>query len=454
MMDRTKVKNLLNFNFNRDRVFGFADAGFNREILDKNLTRLAEIGNSMAEVRDYLTEEEIRLLIQRLHRLWYTEADESGIELSLLESRSIGYGLEKSMEPDFVFFLQRVLEKPSNWTPSCLKGFLHSTLRLWADLNPAVRDANSAFIARHSKEVDGELSKAAPYISADGPAKLGKDTRKRKESYLMGPSAVLMPTTRLNYSYFSDMLLSYFQDVRKGEYDELKSALDLHNQTRTDKILIPALIKKEGEYNKNLLDIATRRIGDPFDESKWAAFDGATTEQKKDLRQARKILLGWITQEIIRSFFEVLCHDRERKDFWSKHAHQITNFTVFGSNWSRQQVLGYLPSQTVLKHFNTVESTVDNCALAMYIGDYVVIEFTQVGALYAYRVDGSNYRQAFRHARSLSKIDDLKIPTITLLYDLDHSRFAREGKMDHRGSWAWRMNRWIDHQVSPTIDND
>ena len=60
MMDRTKVKNLLNFNFNRDRVFGFADAGFNREILDKNLTRLAEIGNSMAEVRDYLTEEEIK----------------------------------------------------------------------------------------------------------------------------------------------------------------------------------------------------------------------------------------------------------------------------------------------------------------------------------------------------------------------------------------------------------
>ncbi len=453
-MDRAKVKNILNFNFSRDRVFGFADAGFNRETIDKNLARLAEIGNSMVEVRDFLTEEEIRLLVQRLHKLWTTGAGTSGIELSLLESRSIGYGLDKSTEPGFVYFLQRVLEQPENWTPSCLKGFLHSTLRLWTDLNPAVRDANSKFIARHSTEVDGELSKAAPYISADGPVKLGEDTRKRKKSYLWAPSAVLMPTTRLNYTYFSEMLLTYFQDVKKGEYDELKSALDLHNQARTDKILLPALIKKERQFNKSLLDIASKRIGDPFDEAKWAAFDGATIEQRKALQQARRILLGWIMQEIIRSFFEVLCHDQERKNFWSKHAHQISNFTVFGSLWSRQQVLGYLPAQTVLKHFNTVESTVDNCALAMYVGDYVIIEFTQVGALYAYRVDGSNYRQAFRHARNLSKIDDLKIPTISLLYDLEYSRFAREGKMDHRGSWAWRMDRWIDHQVAPTIENE
>ena len=111
-MDRTKVKNLLNFNFNRDRVFGFADAGFNREIFDKNLARLSEIGNSMVEVRDFLTEEEIRRLVLRLHKLWTTGADTSGIELSLLESRSIGYGLDKSTEPSFVYFLQRVLEKP------------------------------------------------------------------------------------------------------------------------------------------------------------------------------------------------------------------------------------------------------------------------------------------------------------------------------------------------------
>ena len=451
-MERDQVKKLLGFKFNRDRVFGFVNGGYNREVFDKNIRRLQEIGDSMVAVRDSLTEEEIRRLIRQLHRQWKDGVDASVINLSLLEARSVGYGLEKSTELGFADFLHIVLEREVNWTPSCLKGFLHSTLRLWHEMNPTVREANSAFLARHSEEVEGELSQAAPYISNNGPAKLAADTKKKKKSYLWAPSAVLMPTTRLNYTYFSDMLIEYFKNVKKEKYDELKSALDLHNQSRTDKILIPSLINKEESFNKNLLDIASKRIGDPFDEAKWAPFDGATTEQAHALERSRKVLLGWIMQEIIRSFFEILCHDRERKDFWSKHAHQIRDFTVFGSYWSKQQVLGYLPSQTVLKHFNTVDSSVDNCALAMYIGNYVFIEFTQVGALYAYKVNGANYRKVFLHSRSLSKIDDLKIPTISLLYDLDYGRFAQEGKMDHRGSWAWRMGLWLDHQVAPTIE--
>ena len=191
-------------------------------------------------------------------------------------------------------------------------------------------------------------------------------------------------------------MIFVFKEVKKNEYEDLKTALNLHNQVRTDKILLPNLILKSDSFNKALLDIASKRIGDPFDESKWASFDGATDDQKKALFKARKKLLGWILQEIIRGFFEVLCDDKERKVFWTKHVHQIHDFTVFGSHWTKRQLLGCLPSQSVIRHFQTVDSTVDNCALAMYIGEYVIIEFTQVGALYAYRVGGEYYRQAFR----------------------------------------------------------
>ena len=73
------------------------------------------------------------------------------------------------------------------------------------------------------------------------------------------------------------------------------------------------------------------------------------------------------------------------------------------SIFSRQQVLKYLPAQTVNRHFRTVDSNVDNCALAMFMGDYVVVEFTQTGALYAYKVGSSYYREAFQSIGSLSK---------------------------------------------------
>ena len=90
----------------------------------------------------------------------------------------------------------------------------------------------------------------------------------------------------------------------------------------------------------------------------------------------------------------------------------------------------------------------------MYIGDYVIVEFTQVGALYAYKVSGQNYQRAFRKAYNLEKIDDLKVTSIPMLYDLDYSRFAKEGKMNHQGYWSSRMDRWLDHFVAPAMDSD
>ena len=162
---------------------------------------------------------------------------------------------------------------------------------------------------------------------------------------------------------------------------------------------------------------------------------------------ARKKLLGWVMQEVVRMFFEVLCHDKERRLFWYNHAHKVSDFTVFGSSYSKYLAQQNLPIQNVSRHFRLVDSSVENCALAMYIGEYVIIEFTHVGALYAYKKGSENYKKAFRYASSLSKVDELKIDKPQLLYDLNRHRFSSEGKMDHRGEWRRRMNNWIRLQV-------
>ena len=454
-MNRTEVKKLLDFGYNEDRVFGFAKAGFNADKFNKNLEILKGIGDKMLEVRNALSEDEIRKLLARLHRSWKDRVPPETIELTLMESRSSGYGLTEKTEVGFLNYLVKVVEADGNWTPSCLKGFLHSTLRHWYDFKPGVREAIRCFILNHTNKDAKDLSSLIPFIDTDGPSKLGAYLRKKKQSWQWAPPTVLMPTTRINYPYFGDTLITYFTDIQKGEYDDLRSALNLHNQTRTDKILLPQLIIKAARFNKGLLDIAAKRIGDPFDESCWAPFDGASGEQKKNLRLARKTLLSWIMQEVIRMFFEVLCHDSDRKSFWSKHAHKVSDFTVFGSYYSKQLALQSLPSQNVIRHFRTVGSTMDNCALAMYIGEYVIIEFTQVGALYAYKTGGNNYRQAFRYAHSLSKVDDLKISGMPMLYNLDYFRFSPEGKMDHRGiGWKGRMERWMAHSIHLTSDDE
>lgn len=451
-MDRSELKRILGFGYDTKRVFGFADGGYNAEKYNLSIAKLTAISDDMLEVQDTLREDEIRRLIERLHRSWKRGFPAEEVELTLLEAKSIGYGLTKDTEVGFAQYLHTIEEQDANWTPACLKGFLHSTLSKWFEFLPGVREANALFIHRHVEKDARELLPIVPFIDEDGPAKLGRILRKRNQSYRMAPPTVLMPTTRINYPYFGETLLAYFENVTKGEYDDLKSALELHNQSRTDKILLPRLILSAKSHDKNLLDLAAKRIGDPFDQSKWAPFDDATGEQAKALDLARKRLLSWIIQEVVRVFFEVFCHDKERKDFWARHAHQVSNFYIFGSYESRNIALGRLPYPTVKRHFRTVESSVDNCALAMYIGDYAIVEFTQVGALYAYKVGGYNYQRAFRLMNNLDKIDDLKIPSMPMLYDLDYSRFAKEGKMNHQGYWSNRMDKWLDHYVAPNLE--
>lgn len=446
-MDRSEVKKLLNFGFNPERIFGFADAGFNPDILEKNLKILEGIGDKMLEIRDSLKDDEIRELLNRLQTRYKNKQSAESVKLTLLEAKSIGYGLEETIETDFLVYLIQVLESPDNWSPSCLKGFLYSTLRHWYDYRAEVRETICHFILEHAQKDAKEYASLSTFIDNDGPARLGTFLRKNKQSWKWAPPTVLLPTTRLNYPYFSDTLITYFQKARKEEYGDLRSALNLHNQMRTDKTLLPILILNAYSLDKELLDISSKRIGDPFDESKWAPLNEFSAEQRDNLKKARKVLLGWIMQEIIRIFFEVLCKDEERKSFWTKYAHQLSDFMVFGSYHSKQLALLTLPSQNVNKHFRTVDSSSDNCALAMYIGEYVIIEFTQVGALYAYKVGSEKYRAAFRNIHSLSKVDDLKAPGMLMLYDLDYRYFASEGKMNHQGSWRFRMETWMNRHI-------
>ena len=80
----------------------------------------------------------------------------------------------------------------------------------------------------------------------------------------------------------------------------------------------------------------------------------------------------------------------------------------------------------------------------MYFDNFVIIEFTEVGALYAYKRDGKLYRQVFKYASSISKVDDLKVPYLDRLYNQETHHYEAEGKMDHRGDWESRMNFWLD----------
>ena len=104
-MNRSEIKKLLDFGYNEDRVFGFVNAGFNEERFNKNLEILQGIGDKMLEVRDALSDEEIKKLLNHLHKLWREGKAPETVDLTLLEARSLGYGLTEKIDIDFLYFV-------------------------------------------------------------------------------------------------------------------------------------------------------------------------------------------------------------------------------------------------------------------------------------------------------------------------------------------------------------
>ena len=438
-MNRNELKKYLGFNYSEERIFGFGKAEFNRAKYDECLEKLSAISsNDSCEIR--LTDNEIRELIERLKLCWKEKKSVSEVELNPLETLSVGYGIGPGLKEDFIEYLNQVIALQT--LQGRKRGYLYSLLLYWFDFSKRQRDILINFI--NSASDSSVPSTTAQYLSDSGASKLGKELQRSHIPLSMAPAALSFSGARLSFPYFSDAVISYYKDSNNIDYNQVAIDLDVHNNQRTDKILIPNLIVSSRTQDNQLLNLTINRIGDPFDDEKWGAFDGASSSEVKLLRKAQQIALSWIMSRVIKSFFDVLCKDSKRREFWLKNVTKIRDFKVYGSYNSKMQLVRNSQIDMISKHYRSISSSSDNCALVMYFDNFVIIEFTEVGALYAYKRDGKLYRQVFKYASSISKVDDLKVPYLGRLYDQESHHYEPEGKMDHRGDWERRMNFWLD----------
>jgi hypothetical protein len=164
------------------------------------------------------------------------------------------------------------------------------------------------------------------------------------------------------------------------------------------------------------------------------------------LERAREIINAALAAAVINIFFEKLCEDSKRKSFWLKHTKKIKNFKVYGSSNSQKLMGNEVSRHVLVRHFVTIASRSNTCALVMYIGEYVIIEFTDVGALYVYKKDSSKYNLIFGKGVKVESTDDLKLPYLANLVDTDtyYTHYNDEGRMVHIGHWATRMKNWLN----------
>lgn len=177
---------------------------------------------------------------------------------------------------------------------------------------------------------------------------------------------------------------------------------------------------KDQPESPRLRDRATRQWGSPLalaNHQNWDYHAG---------KEARLMVTRWITRRAIEVFFAMAggpTADAERIEFWRRYADAITDFRFYLGTGGRrqlgrirQEIGGLADDRSIVK--NLSHSSIN--AFAMTIGDYMFVEFSEVGnALYIY--EPRQLPPGFNHASPTPK--DLK------------SRW-------HAIKWVSHMSRW------------
>jgi hypothetical protein len=352
------------------------------------------------------------------------------------------------------------------WSDSFLSGLIDALLRNWE-----TRYSNSLvqlekFIMHKLDNYDGNRNAIKSFkINREyfniknGDLILGETIAKNNKPIQDATKFIGVSDSWFDYPYFSKVILTYYERNKNEiitEIDNFNNALVRHNNLTTNKRIISKIIIQAKTLRIAILQDTVKKfaflqIGDPSISSKWAPFQGANDIERKEINEARNILNEWITQEFINVFFNVCINDVRRKRFWLQFASKISTFKVYGPLHTKKLLkLDERIAEFVDARFELVSSKRDVSAFILYIGEYMLIEFSNDGyAFYAYK---NNSPIIPNLTYQLNSVDDLRNGSMPMAVQSDYyyDYFNDEGRLFHRDgnqNWETKFSNWMNKKL-------
>lgn len=351
----------------------------------------------------------------------------------------------------------------SNWRDSFIIGIIDCYLNNWETENRTSLNILAEFIGEKLEAYNGNRNTINAFKNnlkyfdlKNGDLVFGNELALNNAPIKEATKVLSLPESWFSYPYFSKVMVAYY-DKKQNELsnliDDFESALDFHKNSNTNKRIVSKFIiqANKPEYaalQDKVKHLAFKFIGDPENKSVWADFFSATDKEKTDLLNARKILNEWITRQFINVFFNVCINDERRKRFWLKYAPQISSFKVYGPSFTKtllkrdERIAEYLDAR-----FTTVYSSRDVSAFILYIGEYMIIEFSNEGfACCAYKLSSPN--RPTLNSR-LNSVEDLRNSSLPLAIQSDANYYytSDEGRLFHNSNWEHKFNHWLKEKV-------
>lgn len=439
-----KLKKELDFQYRATFFKQTAIGMLDGSITTHNIARLQNVKNLFAN-DPCKSSIEIEKLINKLRIYYESHTPIESLNLRFRELRLISYNIPHN---DFKFCKYILSILMYKWYSTYTSGLVHCLLKYWngyeSDVKTIIKDTLTKYIN------SSPYAALLPYLSDNGAYQLGYKLYKENCKIYDCCRNFNLSSNRISYSYFTGVLKGYYETAKNIDFTELEKVLTSHNNTIADKFILSRLIVNQ--YSKanipyQLFNLALSRIGDPYIDSMWAIPNSATKEETDIIKSAKRIMIQIISSKVINIFFNSLCNDNDRLEFWLKHTAEIQDFKVYGSVYSQNVILSRLDNTIVKTKLNVVGGKSDNCALVMYIDNFVIVEFSAVGALYVYQKGTDYYNRTFN--KRIEKIDDLKQPYMPQLINstYDYLYMNSEGKMVHSGNWRYRLGLWFQKKV-------
>ncbi|WAC39353.1 EH signature domain-containing protein [Pedobacter sp. SL55] len=346
----------------------------------------------------------------------------------------------------------------SNWRDSFLVGLIDCFLKNWETKYPKSLEQLEHFTSQKLDNYSGNRSTLISFKNnkryfntKNGDLILGDTIAKLNKPIQEATKILGVPESWFDYAYFSKVIVTYYERNKNKistEIDNLNEVLLKHNSSITSKRLISKIIIQANKPEFSSLQDSVKKtaftqIGDPSNVSNWTAFDNATEVERREIIEARNILDEWIAKQFIDTFFRVCLNDERRKKFWLKIASKNrVSFKVYGQNRTKRilqqndRITEYLDAR-----FNTVYSTKDVSAFILYIGEYMLIEFSDAGyAFYAYKINGTSKPNLDYKLNSVDELRDGNMPMLVYRSGYSINNTNREGRLTHNdGDLSWEQ---------------
>lgn len=463
----SSISSILNINLDVIRDFPLladrvADHQTER-MVNKNVKRLKEIEERMfVEKGIEVSRQSIDEVFQKLKRLLAKE-DLSLENWSVRELRIISYYLGKihNKEKELQFALLLLDE---GWRNMFFNGLVFLLLNSWHTIERECREAVGELVMRKLQEYKDNnkrykrLRNHANLFDKSGPIRMAAILSAKEIELTDAPTILGYKSTTFNQSYYSDVMLKYIKDNRVTDIRIIETLLQYHNLDRTKKLLFAYLVETEERYGDaitrmDLCRLINRTLGDVTISSTWAPFAGASNDEAQRLRKAKELVNIWFAQQIIEVFFEVCVQDWDRKTFWTKYVKYLSGFKIVGGTSIKRLLQNDRRiGSMVFRHFIETNSiTSQTSALVLFMRNKMIVEFSDVGALYVYNHDHAQVKLVTTKRQfQINSTNDLKVPSIGLLIEQNEwggYYFYNEGRVTHRGAWQDRMSSWLDKKV-------